>query len=143
MVDANSRQGQHRDQEDVNLLTKGPEIALPDGVVFQDGGGQVRDEVRLGWWRREAQTWREAVVSVPNPQELPDEPLTETGGKMLYAEDAKSVFFGHYWLAGPVKLEAQNAICLDYSAGRDGPLIGYRFSPDTPELTLGNIIHAA
>ena len=62
---------------------------------------------------------------------------------MLYPEDAKPVFFGHYWMFGRVKLEAQNALCLDYSAGSDGPLISYRFSTDAPELALGNILDAA
>ena len=129
--------------EHVDLLAKGPEVRLPEGMVFTDGAGQVRDEVRLAWWRKHARTWRDAVVSVPNPQELPDNPVHEATVGMLYPEDAKPVFFGHYWLTGPVEMEAPNALCLDYSAGRDGSLVAYRFSRDTPELSLSNIVGAS
>ena len=40
--------------------------------------------------------------------------------------DAKPVFFGHYWLPGPPVLELPNALCLDFSAGKDGPLAACR-----------------
>lgn len=125
---------------DVCLLTKGPEIKLPEGGAFRDGGGHVRDEVRLAWWRRNVSTWREAVVSVPDPSELPDSPISEDASALLYPEDAKPLFFGHYWMTGSIALEAPNAICLDYSAARGGPLISYRFSPDDRGLSLSNIV---
>jgi hypothetical protein len=128
-----------RNHADVSLLTKGPEVRLPEGT-FRDGGGQVRDEVRLAWWRRNASTWREAVVSVPDPSELPDSPISEDVAALLYPENAKPLFFGHYWMTGSIALEAPNAICLDYSAARGGPLIAYRFSPDDRGLSLSNIV---
>lgn len=125
---------------DIALLTKGPEVRLPEGGTFRDGGGQIRDEVRLAWWRRNASTWREAVVSVPDPNELPDSPISEDAGALLYPEDAKPLFFGHYWMTGSIALEASNAICLDYSAARGGPLIAYRFSPEDYGLSLSNVV---
>ena len=128
--------------EHVDVLTKGPEIPLPRGHVFRDIDGHERSQARLAWWRTNAKTWQKATISVPDPQELPDEYFTADVGSMLYPEDAKPVFFGHYWMFGRVKLEAQNALCLDYSAGSDGPLISYRFSTDAPKLALGNILDA-
>lgn len=125
---------------DVALLTKGPEVRLPEGGTFRDGGGQLRDEVRLAWWRRSASTWREAVVSVPDPSDLPDSPISKDASALLYPEDAKPLFFGHYWMAGSIALEAPNAICLDYSAARGGPLIAYRFNPEDDRLSLSNVV---
>jgi hypothetical protein len=57
---------------------------------------------------------------------------------MVYPETAKPVFFGHYWLTGLPVLQASNALCLDYSAGRDGPLMSYGMNGDTP-LTLEKV----
>jgi hypothetical protein len=125
---------------DVELLTKGPEVRLPGGMAFRDGGGESRSEARLAWWRKDAKTWRESVVSVPNPQELPNEPLPAEASAMLYPEEAKPLFFGHYWLTGSVLMEAPNALCLDYSGNRDGPLIAYRFNPDDNVLSLSNVV---
>ena len=126
-------------KNDVDLLAKGPEVRLPRGLTFHDGGGQRRDEVRLAWWRDGVRTWREAVVSVPNLHQLPDEHLPDDVGGMLYPKNAKPVFFGHYWMSGPISMENTNAICLDYSAGRDGPLIAYRFNHDDSELSLDKV----
>ena len=49
------------------------------------------------------------------------------------------VFFGHYWMAYPPKIESKNALCLDCSAGTTGPLISYFFDPRTPNLDLKNV----
>ncbi|MBU44926.1 MAG: hypothetical protein CMN76_17025 [Spirochaetaceae bacterium] len=44
-----------------------------------------------------------------------------------YAKEAPPVFFGHYWNRGKAELEAENVCCLDYSAGKGGPLMAYRW----------------
>lgn len=129
-----------RNHSDVSLLTKGPEVRLPLGGTFRDGGGQVRNEVRLAWWRRNASTWRDAVVSVPDPSELPDSPISDHASAFLYPEDAKPLFFGHYWMTGSIALETPNAICLDYSAARGWPLVAYRFNSEDRGLWLSNVV---
>jgi hypothetical protein len=61
-------------------------------------------------------------MSVPDPGELPVTAPPAEVQKAIYPENAKPVFFGHYWLTGAPVLQAPNALCLDYSAGMDGPL---------------------
>lgn len=124
----------------VELLTKGPEISLPKGVTIRDVAGQVRSEVRLAWWRTRQETWSQAVASVPDLTALPTERFAAETEAFRYPVDAKPLFFGHYWLSGPVALEARNTLCLDYSAGKDGPLIAYRFSSGDGDIKLTNIL---
>ncbi len=65
--------------------------------AFLDPNGITRRRRRIPWWDR-------------------------------YPADAPPVFFGHYWFHGvPRPLgPGGNAVCLDYSCGRGGPLMAYR-----------------
>jgi hypothetical protein len=121
------------------LTTKGPEIKLPHPYSFTDTGGVKRDMVRLNWWTCEPKTWRQIAISVPNPAEIPNEALPDDLSFETYKPNAKPVFFGHYWLDGPVIMQTKNAFCLDYSAGRDGPLVSYTFETGASDLSLANI----
>ncbi|PHP66832.1 metallophosphoesterase [Zhengella mangrovi] len=128
----------------VEATTKGPEGRLPDGHSFEDKDGQLRHHVRLQWWKADAATWRDIAMSVPDPAVLPDEPLTGTLLEQTYAAGDRPVFFGHYWLTGDPVLQAHNALCLDYSAGKDGPLVTYEWLPGDGALTTDRIrVHAA
>ena len=62
-------------------------------------------------------------MSVPDPSVLPNGGLPADVSAMVCPEAANPVFFGHYWLTGQPVLQAPNALCLDYSVGRDGPLV--------------------
>jgi len=110
-------------------VTKGPEHRLPDGFSFRDKDGTHRDHVRLQWWNAGAGTWRDIAISVPVPDDLPDAPLPETLMAQTYPVNERPVFFGHYWLSGDPVLQGRNALCLDYSAGKDGPLVTYELHP--------------
>jgi hypothetical protein len=138
IVDA-SRKGQPL-FDFLETTTKGPEVALPDGYSFTDKGGAIRRHVRVKWWTGEATTWRDIAMSVPNASDLPSDPLPADIANMAYPSDAKPVFFGHYWLRGEPVLQAANALCLDYSAGLDGPLVAYRFEAGDEVLDLGRVI---
>ncbi|WP_372604220.1 metallophosphoesterase [Actibacterium sp.] len=128
----------------VEQITKGPESRLPEGVFFTDKDGTERHSVRLQWWNGSARTWREIAISVPHPQDLPDQPLPRAVVAQTYPADARPVFFGHYWLSGAPVLQAANALCLDYSAGRDGPLVSYQISDPATPLSMDNIrVHPA
>lgn len=128
----------------VEEVTKGPETALPDGVTFFDKDGTKRDKVRLRWWRGDASTWRDVAMSVPDPDAIPDRALPDHVRSHTYPEGAKPVLFGHYWLTGAPRLQAPNALCLDYSAGIGGPLVTYAFEPDAGTLSLSQVrIHPA
>lgn len=124
----------------VETTTKGPEIALPHGYSIRDKGDHVRTEVRLEWWRSDALTWRDIAISVPDPSKLPDEPLPAHVVQNAYPVDAAPVFFGHYWLTGKQELQARNALCLDYSAGKAGPLVAYVVEDRSEPISLANLV---
>jgi hypothetical protein len=46
-----------------------------------------------------------------------------------YDAEAPPVFFGHYFKPAysPLHPERHNVACLDHSAAKDGPLVGYRW----------------
>ncbi len=120
-------------------ITKGPEQRLPEGWSFTDKDGTERHHVRLQWWNTAARTWRDIAISVPSVEDLPDEDLPETLSARTYPATARPVFFGHYWMSGDPVLQAQNALCLDYSAGKDGPLVTYVLHPGETLLSPDRI----
>lgn len=124
----------------VETTTKGPETRLPPDYSIRDKGDHRRTEVRLKWWRSDAITWRDIAISVPNPSELPDEPLPAHVVQNVYPADAAPVFFGHYWLTGEPEQQARNALCLDYSAGKDGPLVAYCMEAPEEPISLANLV---
>lgn len=53
---------------------------------------------------------------------------------------AKPVFFGHYWMTGSPRPQSSTAACVDYSAGKGGPLMAYRWDAGealTPHRFVG------
>ena len=123
----------------VETTTKGPEATLPDDHFIYDKEGQGRSEVRLQWCNGAASTWKEIATSVPNLDQLPDSNLPASIKQSVYPAKSKPVFFGHYWMTGKLVLQANNALCLDYSAGREGPLVSYQFDPKMILLDLKNV----
>ncbi|SFR05130.1 metallophosphoesterase [Poseidonocella sedimentorum] len=125
-------------------ITKGPEQRLPEGRAFTDKDGTRRHHMRLQWWNAAARTWRDIAISVPSLEDLPDAPLPEALSSSTYPASARPVFFGHYWLSGDPVLQTPNALCLDYSAGKDGPLVSYDLSDPAAPLSTARIrIHPA
>jgi hypothetical protein len=120
-------------------VAKGPEARLPDLYSFIDKGGKVRRDVRVKWWNGNARSWHQIALSVPDINQLPDLPLPENLLTIIYPVDEKPVFFGHYWMSGQPVLQAANALCLDYSAGTDGPLVTYSHFSGSKELSLESI----
>jgi len=98
----------------VERLTSGPEIHLPEGVNFMDGKDKQREHVRIAWWKAQNGTWRQVALSVPDLSALPDTPVSGAENVPLYPNDAPPVFVGHYKMQGSPRIEAHNAICLDY-----------------------------
>lgn len=93
---------------------KGPEAMLPTGFSFEDINGCKRNMVRLKWWKTGSNSWREVALSVPDPQTLPDIPVSDSSPISFYHADNKPVFFGHYKRLGSPTLDSTNAACLDY-----------------------------
>jgi hypothetical protein len=110
------------------ILLKGPEQRLPEGVHFHDKDGHKRGEVRLRWWDQEATTFRRAALEMDGREdELPDSPLP----RYYRYTESKPVFFGHYWLNGIPAITAPNAVCLDFSVAKKGYLTAYRWSGES------------
>lgn len=128
----------------VETLTKGPEQRLPEAYFFTDKDGHVRHHVRLKWWKGDASTWREVAISVPDLEQIPDEPLPPSLTTSIYPADERPVLFGHYWMSGEPEIQSGNAVCLDFSAGTDGPLVTYAFGAGSRKLSRANLaVHAA
>jgi hypothetical protein len=58
---------------------------------------------------------------------LPRDPVPAGYPRLHYPSDAPPMFFGHYWLTGQPEPQAPNVACLDYSVGRGGDLVAYRW----------------
>jgi hypothetical protein len=126
--------------EALETLLKGKEIYLPGdhpGVLDKDGN--LRRKVRVKWWLsgellQEVSTYDQvARINENSLKELkgvtiPAKVLNRIRKEKLNArEDNTPVFFGHYWFTGEPRLLTKTAVCLDYSVGRGGQLVCYRF----------------
>jgi hypothetical protein len=98
----------------VNTVLKGVEHTLPLGAAFEDHAGNLRHQARIKWWAGDARTWRDAVVSVPRPEQVPDHDLGAGSTIEVYDLAAKPVLFGHYKLAPGAQSQGPNTLCLDY-----------------------------
>ena len=110
----------------VEALLKGLEAALPASQAFNDKDGHARHDVRIRWWKTDAASYRELALlpddvrqGLPLDAVVPDE-------RCAY-DNTKPVFFGHYWMTGQPVLQSPTVACVDYSAGRGGPLVAYRW----------------
>jgi hypothetical protein len=121
-------------------VAKGPEACLPYPHSFADKGKKVRRHVRVKWWNGDAQNWRQVAMSVPDISQLPDSPLPDDLLTTIYPCGDKPVFFGHYWMSGEPRLQSPNALCLDYSAGTDGPLVTYTHVAGSRQLSLDRLV---
>ncbi len=115
--------------EAAETVLKGLEIELPEGYSFPDKDGVTRHEIRTRWWDLEAVTYK-ALAMVPEgaEDELPDLPVPE--GVLPGYDNAKPLFFGHYWLKGEPSPMSDHIACLDYSAvdpAPEGKLTAYRW----------------
>ncbi|MEO8660882.1 MAG: metallophosphoesterase [Bryobacteraceae bacterium] len=121
----------------VEAVTKGIEIPLPPGHSFVDKDGIVRRRVRVRWWDPNAITYRSlAMLSLTDSAGFPELPIPEHARVRV---GNKPVFFGHYWLTGAPSLQTNRCACVDYSAGKGGALVAYRFEGDC-ELSGENFV---
>ena len=102
------------EENPVAMLLKGPEVSLPEGYSFLDIKGHERREVRLKWWAGKQGTLGDVVLSVPDPDQIPDTEIPSYMESILYPPLDKPVFCGHYKMQGTPSLDSLNAVCLDY-----------------------------
>jgi hypothetical protein len=136
LIELASRRGS-REFAAVEAIMKGPEVKLPDGLRFRQGD-QKRSEARTRWWDATAVTFRQsAIVDAATEPLLPEIPVPEDL-RFGYA-GTQPVFFGHYWMKGEQKILAPSVACVDYSVGKGGPLVAYRWEGER-ELTDSNFV---
>jgi len=113
----------------VEVILKGKEAALPEGVSFLDPDGHSRTEIRSRWYLPpRGQTYRTYALQsdeIPCDLELDASVIAEA---VPYPTTAKPVFVGHYWLSAQrPELLADNVACLDFSVAKGGFLCAYRW----------------
>lgn len=126
--------------EALETLLKGEEVALPGGLSFLDKDGHERHEVRTRWWLPDAPSMAELAMGVPAHSLSALQGVRPPPG-LLRSEDAVPTFFGHYWMKGTPRLQSSHRACVDYSAGKDGPLVAYRWSGEST-LDAGHFVAA-
>jgi len=114
--------------EAIEVLLKGPEVGLPEGVSFKDKDNTNRMSARIKWWsgkqdeiKKRLHLGKELTQADKLDQVIIDD-------SYHYAEEHNPVFVGHYWLndAVPSPL-SDNCACLDYSVARKGKLVAYKW----------------
>ncbi len=122
----------------LEIVLKGLEIPLPDGIEFADKDGHRRTEIRTKWWNPSATSYRDlAIVPADILERIPHEP-TPADIQSGYAGD-KPVFIGHYWMSTEPAPLTDTVACLDYSIAAKPPkdgddrrkLCAYRWNGET------------
>lgn len=107
----------------IEVLLKGQELDLPEGIVFYDKEQNERHKVRVRWWLQGEFTWQQLAIAIPDVKVLPD---SKTGYLGVGYQQPIPVFIGHYWLTGTPQPLAPYVACVDYSAAKDyGKLVAY------------------
>jgi hypothetical protein len=112
----------------VEVVLKGRETDLPEGVSFADKEDHVRTKTRVRWYADpRGHTYRTYAFTDNIECELELEPSV-IDEAVPYATTDKPVFVGHYWLSGKrPEILAENVACLDYSVAKGGFLCAYRW----------------
>ncbi len=124
----NYKDRKHPHHQAIEILLKGPEFVLPEGISFKDKDGHERKSSRLKWWADLASPLYdqlefggaeldEAQIQILNQAAKPDQ---------MDLED-KVIFVGHYWLTGTPKPLSDKVACVDYSVAKSGKMTGYRY----------------
>lgn len=124
----------------VETLLKGVEMDLPEGASYLDKDGHKRDSVRMQWWNSREGTFLELGL-LPADQRSLLPPLPVPSGVLPGYASKKSLFLGHYWMTGQPSLLAPTIACVDYSAGKGGPLVAYRWSSEN-SLVESNFVQS-
>lgn len=135
----------NRTYQAIENVLKGPEVSM-DGHWYFDKGGLRRDRARVAWWNGSATTLRDGAV-IPDGTRLHDAegapvdqlPDTKLNSGVPRYTDPVPVIFGHYWRSGAPSIEGPTTACVDYSAGKRGPLVAYRWDGE-PELAIDKLV---
>lgn len=128
-----------REEDDaLEMILKGPVAKLPPGIKFTDENNKVRSEIRLRWWEKDAQTYRQAAMA-PHPEILPS---TALPSDVRFCPPQRPTVIGHYWISPrdyPKRL-TDKLICVDFSAANGGPLVAYRWNEGDKRFKTENFV---
>ena len=129
----------------VETVVKGPEITLSeiDLPPYRDKGGTLRTEGRANWWASDRKTQKQ-LVDIPANTKLDDGTAYPELDDVREFPDVSvptynldtPVAFGHYWREWSDDDDwdepeyigwGSGRMCVDFSAGNNGPLVAYRF----------------
>lgn len=132
-----------RDQESElvrarKLLTCGLELPLPRGRFILDKSGHKHEEVRIANWRDWAEEFYQ-VALVPPGQEAQLAGMEWPAELVISEIQGSPIFVGHHWFQGHPRIEGPKLACLDWSAGKGGPLVAYRWNGEA-ELRNDNLV---
>lgn len=122
------------------LLTCGLEIPLPPGKAISKDGLHF-DTLRIANWRDWATTLKD-VALVPKGQEDLLSELEWPSELVITRIEGSPVFVGHHWFHGHPTIESPKLACLDWSAGKGGPLVAYRWDGEA-ELSNTKLLWAS
>lgn len=128
----------------IQLLLKGPEEDLPNGLMYLDTHGHERRQARVAWWRDNATTFDEAYASLPSYFPFMKRSYTKPEGETVYDDirrqlaampEGERIFIGHIAESGDPQLLSKKVCCVDY----EGPhrLAAYRIGTE-PGLDARN-----
>lgn len=120
------------------LLTCGLEIDLPQGKCIVAKGGMTFGNVRVANWRDWAKSFQELAL-VPDGQESVLQDMEWPADLVVTKITGAPVFVGHHWFSGHPVVESPKLACLDWSAGKGGPLVAYRWDGED-ELSNDKLI---
>jgi diadenosine tetraphosphatase ApaH/serine/threonine PP2A family protein phosphatase len=123
-VDQSSFAGRMMDR-----LTRGTDMALPDGRSMTSKDGYTRQFFRTRFWGDTPTTYGEVAFQPdPLPEDIANRPISAENRQRIcsYHVDERPLFVGHYWLDQSPRPLAPNVACLDYSAVKYGRLAAYR-----------------
>ncbi len=115
----------------LEVLLKGVEVELPNGMKFIDHTKAVRGNIRVRWWELPSHGMGYDDLVFPASSSIPSDEVNQEFFNQIpgYAMDEPPVFFGHYFKPAdsPLHPERDNVACLDHSAAKEGPLVAYRW----------------
>ncbi|MDF1769455.1 metallophosphoesterase [Maricaulis sp.] len=115
----------------VEVVLKGAEIRLPQGVQLVDKDGHKRDHARLKWWQGPPARWADSVMAKPALIKQLEACTDQPQAQHSIPQPDKPTFFGHYWFEpqdGQPWLASPTACGLDFSVAKPGGLLGvYRW----------------
>ena len=110
------------------ILLKGIEIPLPDGMSFFDKDGVERFKTRIRWWDENATTFRSAAIVGGDAAAIPDDVPLPPGIPVV----SRPTMIGHYWLdAAEPYLSSKLVACLDFSVAKGGMLCSYAYDGES------------